>query len=135
MAPLIFLLVACALLGGFLALVSWEERRGTRLFARARARLDGEMERAAFVATHVDWNSYARTQGRALLIQAGHFLAHTTLQAVRLVERWLTQAVRSLRARVASEVGPAKETSRPFVRALGDFKEELRNAHPEIPEL
>ena len=136
MAPLIFILISAALAGGFLALTQWERAHGTRFLAPTRARLDQGVERAAFVIKHVDWNAYLRDEVRALAIRLGHAAAHLSLQGVRAVERLLTDAVRRLRAQVASEAAPAPGPStRPFVQALSGFKEELKAARPEIPEL
>jgi hypothetical protein len=135
MTPLILIFAAIVLLAGFLLLTRYEAARGARLFAPLRERLDGEVERALFVAHHVDFNAFVYAELRALAIHVGHFIAHVTLQAVRAVERLLTQAVRYLRHRVATDAGPARETSRPFVQALDDFKEELKQNRPEIPEL
>lgn len=116
-------------------LTEWERARGTRLLAGTRERLDGEVARIEFIIEHVDFNAYVRAEARALAIRLGHYGAHLTLQAVRSVERLLTRTVRHLRSKVASEVSAPRETSRPFVQALDDFKQELRNATPEIPEL
>ncbi len=137
MAPLIFIILSLALLGGFLALVARERANGVRAFAPARAELDREVERATYIATHVDWNSYAEEQIRTLVIRVGHTLVHGSLLGVRYVERLLTEAVRYLRARVANEAPPAapSASARPFVQALSDFKQELAATPHEVPEL
>jgi hypothetical protein len=135
MAPLIFLLITLALFAAFVALTTWETNRGARLFAGARGAFDTKVERARFVYEHVDVNALVREETKALLLRTGHAIAHFSLQSVRFVERELTRAVRYLRTRVASEQATPRATERPFVRALGDFKEELRQARPEVPEL
>jgi hypothetical protein len=135
MAPLIFLLVSLALLIGFLSLTNWESKRGLRFFATLRTELDRRVEEALFIFNHVDFNSYLRDEARALAIHFGHYVAHLTLQGVRFIERLLTQTVRQLRAKVASETVAPKETTRPFVQALSGFKEELKATRPPIPEL
>lgn len=136
MGPIILILISLVLAGGFLALTQWERARGVRLLAPMRARLDREVERATFVLEHVDWNAYARDEARALATRVAHLVAHLSLRGVRSAEHFLTDVVRRLRARVASEA-PAQGTSstRPFVQALSGFKEELKAAHHPIPEL
>ena len=136
MAPLIFLLITLALLAGFLAIASGEQKRGTRLFAGTRAELDGKVEHALFIYEHVDFNAFLAEESKALALRLGHTIAHLTLQTVRSAERLLTRLVRHLRSKVAMDsVAPAGETSRPFVQALSGFKEELKAARPQIPEL
>jgi hypothetical protein len=134
MASLIFLLAALALLGAYLALVRYETTTGTRLFPNMRARFDARVEHASFIAEHVDFNAFVREEARAAAIRVGHFLAHITLQSVRAVERLLTRAVRYLRTRaVNDEVAAPRATERPFVQALGEFKEELKATRPPAP--
>lgn len=135
MAPLIFLLVAIVLLGGFIALTRYEGARGARLFAGSRSRLDARVEHALFIYEHVDFNAFVEEETKALLLRVGHAIAHLTLQSVRAIERLLTRAVRHLRTRVTSEAGVPRATERPFVQALGDFKEELKQTRPPVPEL
>ena len=135
MAPLTFLLVALALLGGFVALTRYETGRGMRLFAASRARLDARVEHVLFIYEHVDFNAFVEEETKALMLRVGHAIAHLSLQTVRAIERLLTRAVRDLRTRVSSEAGVPRATERPFVQALGDFKEELKQARPPVPEL
>jgi hypothetical protein len=133
MVPLIVLLIALVLLAAFFALTSYETSRGTRLFGGVRGRFDGKVEHALFIYEHVDLNAFVHDEAQAFLLRLSHFLAHFSLQSVRFVERELTRAVRYLRARVASEIAPARPTERPFVQALGDFKEELKQTRPSAP--
>ncbi|MBI3572295.1 hypothetical protein HY091_02050 [Candidatus Kaiserbacteria bacterium] len=132
MGYLIFLFVTIAFLAGFLALTSYEARRGMRVLASYRARLDEEAKRAAFVLTHRDLSRYLQDESKHLAERASHDLAHLFLQLVRGVERLLTRLVRHLRIR--RELAPtSRENAREFVRTLADFKEQLHATHPEIP--
>ena len=133
MAPLIFILITFVLLAGFFALTSYEVRRGVRVFAEQRARLDHNVERIEFVLQHVDLGSFIRDEIRRLIARVSHDIAHLSLQAVRATERLLTRAVRYLRSRHTVNDTAPRENVREFVKTLSDFKGQLKS--PEIPEL
>lgn len=124
--------LSLALFAGFLLLTRYEARRGARFFAASRDALDAKIERAAFIATHVNFESFLRDTLRALAAYAAHDLAHFTLLLVRFAERLLTRAVRHLRVN-HQIVAPA--APRPFVQAMSDFKRELASTRPSIPEV
>lgn len=132
--PLLFLIAAIILFAGFFWLTWFEDRRGERFLAPLRVRIDESAERAKFLLEHVDFASFLREELSRLAHKLGHFFAHITLQAVRSVERLLTRLVRYLRAR-HEEIAPPRENVREFVRTLSDFKDGLKAAHPEIPEI
>ncbi|MDP2651835.1 MAG: hypothetical protein Q8O94_01735, partial [bacterium] len=134
MASLIFILVSLALLGGFLMLSEYEARKGTRVFARERARLDEQVERVEFIFAHVNFTSFLREESLRLAHRVAHDIAHLSLQAVRAVERLLTQVVQYLRSRHAVDVMP-RENAREFVKTLSDFKGHLETTHPKIPDI
>jgi len=134
MAHLIFILVAFALLGGFFALTSYEARRGARLFARARSRLDQGVARMEFVLEHVDLGAFLREEVRRVAARMSHSAANLSLQAVRAVERFLTRLVRYLRSRNTVDA-PPRESTRTFVKTLSDFKDRLKKTHPEISDI
>lgn len=135
MAPLIFLLGTLALLGAFALLMSWEAARGTRFFAGTRYTLDTKVEHLRFIYEHVDFNAFVAEETKALMLRLGHFVAYLSLQSVRAVERLLTRTVRHLRTKVTTDGGVPRATERPFVQALGEFKEELKATRPPMPEL
>ena len=131
MGSLIFVLITIALLAAFLALTQWEQARGRRLLSSTREQLDLEVERAVFVARHVDWGAYASEQMRAFSLWLGHEVAHLSLRFVRFIERILAKTVRQLRHQAASSESAAAEPTRPFIEALSDFKEELKDSRPD----
>ncbi len=134
MAYLIFIVGACTLLGGFFALTWYEERRGTRLYAPARMRFDQKVSRIEFILAHVDLVAFAREEIRRAVSRIGHDLVHISLQAVRIAERLLTRLVRHLRTRHPEDTAP-RESARPFVKTLSDFKDRLKATHPEISDI
>ncbi len=134
MAPLIFIVVAVALLGGFLVLTDFEKRRGQRLFAEKRDRLDRDVARVEFLLARVDLAAFLRSEIRLLMSRIGHDIAHLSLQAVRAAERLLTRLVRHLRVRHAVDTTP-RESARPFVKTLSDFKDRLKASRPEVPDI
>ena len=98
MAFLIAIAVSFLLLGGFLALVRYEAGHGVRFFGPMRSRFDARVEKAAFVARHVDWSAVIAHAVRSLSARIVHDVAHATLIIVRILERLLTRIVRYLRA-------------------------------------
>ena len=134
MASLIFILVTLGLLVGFFVLSGYEERKGARVLARGRTRLDETAERFTFIVTHVDFSSFLREEIQRASRRFVHTIAHLSLQAVRAVERFLTQIVRYLRTKHAVDVTP-RENTREFVRTLSDFKEHLEANRPEVPDV
>lgn len=131
---LISILVTVALLVGFFALTWYEERRGARICAPARARLDQKVARVEFILARVDLAAFVRSEVRRAASRIGHDIAHLTLKAVRAAERLLTRLVRHLRTRHEVDVTP-RDTTRPFVKTLSDFKDRLKATRPEMPEI
>lgn len=134
MAYLVFIGITLALLAGFFALTNYETRRGMRVFEAERAHLDRTVERVEFILQHVDLGAFLRDEIRRLIARLGHDIAHLSLQAVRSTERVLTRLVRHLRSRHTVDTTP-RETARPFVKSLSDFKDRLKATRPEVPEL
>ena len=134
MAYLLFIFASLLLLGGFFALTEYEARRGARVFAESRSRLDRRVARIEFILEHVDFAAFTRDETRRIASRVGHDIAHFTLQTVRAAERLLTRLVRDLRARHSIDVTP-RETARPFVQSLSDFKDRLKATRPNIPDV
>jgi hypothetical protein len=134
MMNLVFILVALALLAGFFALIEYEVRRGVRLFAEKRARLDRNVERVEFVLQHVDLSAFTRDEVRRIVGRVSHDIAHLSLQVVRAAERLLTRLVRHLRSRHTIDTAP-RESTRAFVKTLSDFKDRLKKTHPEVGDI
>lgn len=134
MEHLLFIFFALALLAGFLALAEFEGRRGVRLFAAVREKLDRQVARAEFIFAHIDLAAFVRDEVRRAASRIGHDIVNGSLQAVRTVERFLARIVRNLRARHSVNVEP-RASSRPFVKTLSDFKGRLKATRPEVPEI
>jgi len=97
MAYLIAIAISFLLLGGFLALTRFETGRGVRFFGDARARFDMGVERASFIARHVDWSAVLAHVVRTAVARIVHDIAHASLITVRIIERLLTRVVKYLR--------------------------------------
>lgn len=134
MANLFFILTTLVLLGGFFVLVGYEERRGVRVFAGARMRLDQQVVRLAFILAHVDFGAFFLDETRRLLVRLGHDVAHLSLLAVRATERLLTRIVRYFRTKHAVDAAP-REDARGYVKTLSDFKDRLKATHPEVSDI
>ncbi len=130
MVYLISILSTLALLGGFSLLTWYEARRGTRLFAPLRARIDRNVERAEFVFSHVDLSAFLREVVRTLAHRVAHDVAHVSLQVVRAAERLLTRLVRRFRMRQATTPAP-RGNARAFIKTLSDFKNGLKTVQPD----
>jgi len=133
-AYLIFIIVSLALLIGFFALTQYEEQHGMRFFAARRERFDRKVARVEFILEHVDLAAFLREEMRRAASLTSHAVVNISLQIVRAVERLLTRLVRYLRTKHAVEVAP-RESSRPFVQTLSDFKDRLKATRPEIPSV
>jgi len=131
---LIFIFVALALFIGFLVLSDYEMRRGVRLFARERARLDEHIERVEFIFAHVDFGAFLREEIHHVAHLVVQETVHLSLQTVRAVERLLTRLVRHLHTQRAIDPIP-RENAREFVKTLSDFKGRLEATHPKIPDI
>jgi len=134
MAYLVFILGTLTLFVGFFALTYYEARRGVRVFATERTRLDAQVARAQFILEHVDLGAFLRDEVRRVAGRIGHDVAHLSLQMVRAIERVLTRLVRYLRSRNEVDLTP-HESARPFVKSLSDFKDRLKASRPEVPEV
>lgn len=104
--------VALFLLLAFVLLTAVEGSRGMRVLGKSRDRLDARVARTSFVLRHVDWGAFFNDVARAGFERALHDVAHTTLLAVRFLERVLTRAVRSLRMR---RMGTLPDPAEPVV--------------------
>ena len=135
MGYLIFIIITIALLVGFFVLSDYETRRGTRAFAEKRARLDGEVEKIEFVLANVDIVAFLREESNIIAQRIMHDVAHISLTVVRAVERFLTRIVRRLRMEhKVVDTGP-RENAREFIQTLSDFKDQLKETPPEIPNV
>ena len=134
MANLIFVFATLLLLAGFAALVGYEARRGARVFAARRERLDTFVGRIEFIVTHVDLGEFLREELRHFIGRLGHDAVHLSLIVVRSVERVLTRLVRRLRTHPEVDTAP-RETAREFVKVLSEFKDDLKENRPDISEL
>lgn len=134
MASLVFIFITIALLGGFFALTSYEARRGVRLGASHRARLDGHVERIEFILAHIDLIAFVRDEVRHFISRIGHDSVHISLLVVRAVERLLTRVIRHQHAKRIIDAEPV-ESTREFVKTLSDFKEQLDATRPKIPDI
>ena len=134
MAYLLFILGTLALLAGFFALTWYEERRGVRVYAARREHLDRQVARVEFILENVDLAAFLRSEVYRAASRIGHDVVHLSLQAVRTAERTLTRLVRDLRARHDIDTAP-RESSRPFVKTLSDFKDRLKATRPEVPDV
>lgn len=125
MVAFILVLSSIVLFVGFLFLTRAEERRGVRYFPSTRDALDARVSTMSVQALNTDIGettaSFLRRVGHRIL----HDVAHISLLAVRWVERTLTRAVRSLRAKRAQQAPSA------FVATMTDFKRDLRSGSGE----
>lgn len=131
---IVFILVSLLLLVGFFVLTSYETRRGVRFFVLQRERLDRIVERTEFIVENVNLGEFLRDEIHHLIGRFGHYIVHSSLIAVRAVERLLTNLVRRLRTHPIVDEAP-RETAREFVKTLSDFKDSLNATHPEITDI
>ncbi|HQU08025.1 MAG: hypothetical protein B7X04_03410 [Parcubacteria group bacterium 21-54-25] len=126
-----------ALFSGFLALTAYERNRRARFFESLRAQLDKHASRVALIIFHVDFAVLLRDSVRSTFERMVHDSAHAALRATRFFERWLSRIVYTLRKRFAAQRAAthiaAPYESSPFVRAISDFKRELRNDRVQDP--
>ncbi len=108
MALGIAIAVVAMLLGGFILLTSFEQKKGARLLAPLRARLDVYAKEVARMVRTIDVNALAYTKMKTLFMHLVHEVAHGTLIVVRALERTLTSAVRTLRHKKESQDIPPK---------------------------
>ena len=134
MVHLLVILTPLVLLVGFFALVQYETRQGIRFFASSRMRFDQNVERIAFILTHVDFGAFLLDETHRLATRVGHDAAHFSLLVVRAAERLLTRAVRYLRMQHTVDAVP-RESMREYVKTLSDFKDGLKATHPEISDI
>ncbi|HUQ30456.1 MAG TPA: hypothetical protein VM103_02975 [Candidatus Paceibacterota bacterium] len=118
-----------ALLGGFMAFTRFETTRGVRFFAAPRDRFDAQLNRIGFIIAHVDFAAWLRDEVRHIIERTGHAIAHLTLQVVRSVERLLTRVVKHFRTKESVREVP-RESDRPFIGAMANFKAQLSIARP-----
>lgn len=101
MAYLIAVLASFGLLLAFVLLVTFERRKGVRALPRIRASLDRDVDRLAFVASHIDWGGFAAHIAKTNAEKLAHDIIHAILLGVRTIERVLTRLIRNLRERLA----------------------------------
>ncbi|MCR4333542.1 MAG: hypothetical protein NUV60_00770 [Patescibacteria group bacterium] len=135
MISLVFIFVTLGLLGGFLVLTDYEARRGVRVGAAYRERLDHQVERVEFILEHVNLGAFLREEVHHLVARVSHDVAHFSLQSVRATERLLTRAVMHLRSKHSVDATAPRENAREFVKTLSDFKGGLKATHPEISDI
>jgi hypothetical protein len=131
---LIFVLITLGLLASFFLLTRYEARRGARVLAGRRERLDAVVGRLEFIVTHVDLGEFLREELRHLIGRLGHDAVHVSLLVIRYVERVLTRLVRHLRTHPEVDTAP-RETAREFVKVLSEFKDDLKENRPDISEI
>src|SRR3989344_3835844 len=134
MTHLILIIVTIAMLVGFLALTDYEKRRGVRLYALYRDRLDRIVARTEFIMENVNLGEFLRDEVRHFAGRIGHDAVHFSLVVVRAAERVLTNLIRRLRTHPEVDIAP-RATAREFVKTLSDFKGSLNATHPEIQEI
>lgn len=78
-----------------------ETKTGVRFLGGMRRKLDRQVTRASYVATHIDWAGFFHHLAKSNAERVAHDLVHTTLLVVRATERTLTRLIRTLRERVA----------------------------------
>jgi hypothetical protein len=127
---LILNLIALVLVISFVVLVGYEERRGVRFFAHAREGFDARITRLQFILTHVDLVAFAKEELRRVGSQLSHVLVVLSLRAVRAIERLLTRLIIYLRTRHPIDT-PQEDETRPFLKALTDFKDRLKNTRKD----
>lgn len=135
---LILIAAPLVLLALFLAVTAYEGRRGRRLaLSGPRYLFDKKMERAAFIVQHVDWGAFLNDLTKSGAERLLHDLAHSTLIAVRAVERELTSLVRTLRARREPTALPAPDAQEPsrIAAATAYLRKTIRRSRKAvIPE-
>jgi hypothetical protein len=114
-----------------------EGRTGRRFIAGRRYQLDQRVGRIGFILRHVDWGAFSAEVFRTSLERAAHDVAHTTLIAVRALERFLTRVVRALRARQDAPALPSREQVPMSERAVRYLRKTVSRARKEptaLPE-
>ena len=134
MAYLIFVIVAVVGLIGFFILSDYETRRGTRVFADERMRLDEQVQRVEFILANVDLAALVREESHRIIQRIIHDATHISLSAVRSVERLLTRLIKRIHMERTADTG-SRENAREFVKTLSDFKEHLEITHPDVPDV
>jgi len=131
MTYFIVVIVSFALLLGFLTLSWLETKSGFRIFGGMRRRFDRKVGRAAFIATHIDWESFVAHVVRSNAERLAHDVVHTVLLLVRATERTLTKLIRNLRERVANHEpqGEPVEGSQ-LIATIVRFRKNLRKDRP-----
>lgn len=97
MLSLIAIAIAALVFGGFLLLTAFETKRGERVLAPLRARLDVYASGAARLVRKADLHALPYTKLRTAFMHVVHEVAHGVLVGVRALERALTRTVRTLR--------------------------------------
>lgn len=133
MPYLISILAASLLFFGFLSLTLVEARRGARLFARFRYRLDARVSRAQFLFEHIDWGAFTAHLTRTSIETLAHDMAHGTLLLVRSLERGLTRFVRALRMRRDSALPPREPDAPRLTGAVTYLKQNLQRSRKSPP--
>jgi hypothetical protein len=133
---IIAILIPLALLVLFMNLVSYEERRGSRLIlAGSRYELDRKAARVFFIIRHVDWGAFVNDLLRSSTERLLHDIAHGSLIVVRALERALTRTVRTLRARRDMQLFPARDENRPsrIAAAAAFVRRSIQRSRTQLP--
>lgn len=133
LVSMIYFLIAIvppALLTGFLVLTLIERRRGLRVLGVWRNRLDARVARASFIVAHVDWSAFTKHLLRTSAERIVHDIAHTSLIAVRTLERVLTRTVRYLRERGAHQEASTEAVAQSSVidRTIATLRHTIRQS-------
>lgn len=131
MTYLYLILASLALLGIYFIVTSYEMRRGTRFFESKRVAFDRFVERITFVLTHVDFAAFLRDEVRTVAKRLGHDFVQISLQGIRAVERLLTRVMKHLRSQNPMK-SVSRESARPFIETLSNFKEHLASTRPQM---
>lgn len=123
MALAIAFIVVALLLAGFLALTSFERKRGKRLFAGSRDALDARVSHANAVLSAADFGKLAYHGAHVAFDHLVHELTHAVLFVVRVIERFLTRAVRYLRDRRSNAESDPRA---PLAEEVEKLKEAIR---------
>lgn len=124
---LLFILVAILLLAGFLMLTAVEARRGVRLFAPLRAKLDENVAQASEELSRVDLAVFVLHLLRDATHRVLHDVAHLSLLLIRAIERELTHLVKHVRSS-RTPIAPEMKEQSPVKKAAWYVKKALQKS-------
>lgn len=126
MVYILFILLSLALLLGFLALTTVETRRGVRVFAPLRAKLD-ELAQASEELSRVDLAVFVLHLLRDATHRVLHDLAHLSLLLIRAIERELTRLVKHVRSN-RTPIAPEMKEQSPVKKAAWYVRKALQKS-------